>query len=41
MADNLHVKNQKYQLIPSRDIDDQRILQSDWTKVQLTTLKQR
>ena len=23
---------QKYQLIPSKDIDDQRILKSDWPK---------
>ena len=28
----LHAKNLKNQLIPSRDINDQRISQSDWTK---------
>lgn len=27
-----HVKKLRYQLIPSRDFADQRILQSDWTK---------
>ena len=25
-------KNLRYQLIPSRDNDDQRIMQSDWTR---------
>ena len=30
--DYLHVKNQRYQLIPSSDTTaDQRMLQSDWT----------
>ena len=27
---NLHAKNLRYQLIPSRHIDDQRVLQSGW-----------
>ena len=30
--DYLHVKNLRYQLIPSRDIDDQRIMQPDWIR---------
>ena len=29
--DYLHAKNLGYQLIPSRDPTDQRVLQSDWT----------
>ena len=28
--DYLHAKNPRYRLIPSTDIDDQRILQFDW-----------
>ena len=28
----VHAKNLSYQLIPSKGIDDQRILQSDWTR---------
>ena len=28
----LHVKNLRYQLIPIRDVDDQKILQSDWMR---------
>ena len=28
----VHAKNLRYQLIPSKGIDDQRILQSDWTR---------
>ena len=28
----LHAKDLRYSLIPSRYIDDQRILQSDWAK---------
>ena len=27
---HIHTKELRYQLIPSRDIDDQGILQSDW-----------
>ena len=30
--DYLHVKNLRYHFIPSRDTDDQRILQSDWIR---------
>ena len=29
---HFQAKNLKYQLIPSRDIDDQRLMQSNWTK---------
>ena len=31
LNDYFHAKLLRYRLIPSRDIDDQRILQSDWT----------
>ena len=30
--DYLHALNLRYRLIPSRNIDDQRILQSDWLR---------
>ena len=33
LVNHFHVKNLRYRLIPSTAIDDQRILQSDWTKV--------
>ena len=32
LDDYLHAKNQSYRLIHSSDIDDQRILQYDWTR---------
>ena len=39
--DNMTMVWQTYQLIPSRDIDDQRILESDWTRAtQLATPNQ-
>ena len=28
----LHAKNLRYQLLPIRDVDDQKILQSDWMR---------
>lgn len=32
LNDYIHTKKLRYQLIPSRDIDDQGILESDWVK---------
>ena len=35
----LHAKNLKYQLIPSGDIVDPRILKSDWTRCMLDRIQ--
>ena len=32
LGEYLYVNNQKILIIPSRDIEDQRILESDWTR---------
>ena len=32
LGDYFYAKNPRYQLIPSRDIGDKRILQSDWMR---------
>ena len=41
LDDYLHAKNLRYQLSPSRDINDWRVLQSDCTRTQLATHNQK
>ena len=39
LDDYLHMKNLRYQLIPFKDIDDQRILKYDYTRGTLAQSK--